>query len=86
MAELLNVECDATRNALTEVGRSNCTIKLGAIDEENLGYPMQASEVQAAVAGSLYRVNPFDQPRVETRKRTTYSRMGRLGYQNAWGM
>ena len=87
MAELPNVESDATRYARTEAGRPNCTIKLGAIDEEYLGYLMQALEVQTAVAGSLYnRVNLFGQPRVEARKRTTYSRLGRPGYQNAWGM
>src|SRR5919112_1141918 len=32
MAELLNVECDATRRALTEAGHPNSTIKLGALD------------------------------------------------------
>jgi glucose-6-phosphate isomerase len=80
MAELLNVECDATRRALREAGRPNCTIRLGKIDEEHLGYLMQALEVQTAVAGSLYGVNPFDQPGVEAGKRITYSRMGRPGY------
>ncbi len=80
VAELLNVECDATRRALTEAGRPNCTIKLGTIDEEHLGYLMQALEVQTAVAGSLYGVNAFDQPGVEAGKRITYSRMGRPGY------
>jgi len=45
MAGLLNVECDATRKALTEAERPNCTIKLGATDEEHLRYSMQALEV-----------------------------------------
>ncbi len=80
MAELLNVECDATRKALTEAGRPNCTIRLGRVDEEHLGYLMQALEVQTVIAGSLYRVNAFDQPGVEAGKRITYSRMGRPGY------
>jgi glucose-6-phosphate isomerase len=80
MAELLNVECDATRKALLEAGRPNSTIKLGKIDEEHLGYLMQALEVQTAVVGSLYGVNAFDQPGVEAGKRITYSRMGRPGY------
>jgi len=80
VAELLNVECDATRKALTEAGRPNCTIKLGATNEEHLGYLMQALEVQTAVAGSLYGVNAFNQPGVEAGKRITYSRMGRPGY------
>jgi glucose-6-phosphate isomerase len=80
IAELLNVECDATRRALAEAGRPNCTMHLGAIDEEHLGYLMQALEVQTAVAGSLYGVNAFNQPGVEAGKRITYSRMGRPGY------
>jgi glucose-6-phosphate isomerase len=80
MAELLNVECDATRKALTEAGRPNCTIKIGTVDEEHLGYLMQALEVQTALAGSLYGVNAFEQPGVEASKQITYSRMGRPGY------
>jgi glucose-6-phosphate isomerase len=80
MAELLNVECDATRKALTEAGRPNSTIRLGTVSEENLGYLFQALEVQTAVAGSLYGVNAFDQPGVEAGKQITYSRMGRPGY------
>ena len=80
VGELLNVECDATRKALTEAGRPNSTIKLGAVIEENLGYLFQALEVQTAVAGSLYGVNAFDQPGVEAGKQITYTRMGRPGY------
>ncbi|CAN5604651.1 glucose-6-phosphate isomerase [soil metagenome] len=80
MAELLNVECDATRRALTEAGRPNSTIKLGAVNEENLGYLFQAREVQTAVSGVLYGVNAFDQPGVEAGKEITYKRMGRPGY------
>jgi len=80
MAELLNVECDATRKALTEAGRPNSTIKLGAVNEENLGYLLQALEVQTAIAGYLYGVNAFDQPGVEAGKQITYKRMGRPGY------
>jgi glucose-6-phosphate isomerase len=80
MAELLNVECDATRRALTEAGRPNSTIKLGAVNEENLGYLLQALEVQTAISGTLYGVNAFDQPGVEAGKEITYKRMGRPGY------
>jgi glucose-6-phosphate isomerase len=80
MAELLNVECDATRRALTEAGHSNSTIRLRATNEENLGYVFQALEVQTAIAGSLYGVNAFDQPGVEAGKNITYTRMGRPGY------
>ena len=80
MAELLNVECAATRRALTEAGHPNSTMKLGATNEENLGYVFQALEVQTAIAGSLYGVNAFNQPGVEAGKQITYKRMGRPGY------
>lgn len=80
IGELLNVECDATRKALTEAGRPNSTIKLSAVNEENLGYVFQALEVQTAIAGALYEVNAFDQPGVEAGKEITYKRMGRPGY------
>lgn len=80
MAGLLNVECDATRRALTEAGHPNSTIKLGAVNEENLGYLLQALEVQTAIAGALYGVNAFNQPGVEAGKQITYKRMGRPGY------
>jgi glucose-6-phosphate isomerase len=80
MAELLNVECDATRRALTEAGHPNSTMKLGGTNEENLGYVFQALEVQTAIAGSLYGVNAFNQPGVEAGKQITYKRMGRPGY------
>ncbi|MGI9048792.1 MAG: glucose-6-phosphate isomerase [Rubrobacteraceae bacterium] len=80
MAELLNVECDATRRALTEAGRPNSTIRLGEVSEENLGYLFMALEVQTAVTGSLYGVNAFNQPGVEAGKQITYKGMGRPGY------
>jgi glucose-6-phosphate isomerase len=80
MAELLNVECDATQKALTEAGRPNCAIKLGEVSEENIGYLFQSLEVQTAIAGSLYGVNAFNQPGVEAGKNITYERMGRPGY------
>jgi glucose-6-phosphate isomerase len=80
MAELLNVECDATQKALTEAGRPNCNITLGNVSAENLGYLFQALEVQTAISGSLYGVNAFNQPGVEAGKNITYERMGRPGY------
>ncbi len=80
MAELLNVECDATQKALAEAGRPNCAIRLREISEENIGYLFQALEVQTAIAGFLYGVNAFNQPGVEAGKNITYERMGRPGY------
>jgi glucose-6-phosphate isomerase len=80
MAELLNVECEATQKALTEAGRPNCSITLSEVSAENIGYLFQALEVQTAISGSLYGVNAFNQPGVEAGKNITYERMGRPGY------
>ena len=80
VSELLNIECDATRKALADAGRPNCSIRLSTIDEDHLGYLIYALEVQTALAGALYEVNAFDQPGVEASKKITYSRMGRPGY------
>jgi len=80
VGELLNAECDATREALAEAGRPNCAIVLGNLDAEHLGYVMQALEIQTAVTGALYGVNPYDQPGVELGKKITYAKMGRPGY------
>ncbi|MGF1473501.1 MAG: glucose-6-phosphate isomerase [Rubrobacteraceae bacterium] len=80
MAELLNVECDATQKALAEAGRPNCNITMGEISAENIGYLFQALEIQTAICGSLYDVNAFNQPGVEAGKNITYARMGRPGY------
>lgn len=80
MAELLNVECDATQKALADAGRPNSLIKLAEISAENIGYLFQALEIQTAITGSLYGVNAFNQPGVEAGKNITYERMGRPGY------
>jgi glucose-6-phosphate isomerase len=42
---------------------------------------MYLLEAATAVAGSLYGVNPFDQPGVEESKRFTCALMGRKGYE-----
>jgi glucose-6-phosphate isomerase len=80
LGELLNAECDATREALAEADRPNCAIVLGTLDAEHLGYVMQALEIQTAITGALYGVNPYNQPGVELGKQITYSKMGRPGY------
>jgi glucose-6-phosphate isomerase len=38
-------------------------------------------ELACAIAGGLYRVDPFDQPGVEDSKRLTYALMGRAGFE-----
>ena len=40
-------------------------------------------EVQTAIAGVLYNINPFNQPGVEQAKNYTYALMGRAGYEES---
>ncbi len=38
-------------------------------------------EVQTAIVGKMYGINPFDQPGVEASKVNTYALLGRKGYE-----
>jgi glucose-6-phosphate isomerase len=70
--ELLNVEYSATAKVLTRQSRPNITIKLDNLDEASLGAFYFALSVLTAFTGTLWGVNPFDQPGVEEGK--TYAK------------
>jgi len=38
-------------------------------------------ELQTAMAGKLYQINPYDQPGVEAGKKATFALMGRPGFE-----
>ena len=40
-------------------------------------------EVQTAITGALYNINPFNQPSVDQTKNYTYALMGRVGYEDS---
>lgn len=71
IGQILNIELDATRRAITESNRPNFTITLPELDEYYLSQLMYVLEVATAVCGNLLEVNPFDQPGVELAKRYT---------------
>ncbi|MBI3590857.1 MAG: glucose-6-phosphate isomerase [Candidatus Melainabacteria bacterium] len=71
VGQILNIELDATRRALTENQRPNFTLTLPELDEYYLSQLMYIFEVATAVCGNLLGVNPFDQPGVELAKRYT---------------
>ncbi len=81
MFELLEAEAEATRFALSEVGRPCVTIRLPRIDEDSLGRLLMHLQLQTAAAGLLFGVDAFDQPGVETGKRFAFGLMGRPGYE-----
>lgn len=65
---LLRYEYQATSLVLTRQNRPNFTIQLDRLDERAMGSLYFAFCVLTAVTGTLWNVNPFDQPGVEEGK------------------
>jgi glucose-6-phosphate isomerase len=81
MHELLEAEAEATRFALSEVGRPSVSVFMPRLDEDALGRLLMHLELQTAAAGELFGVNAFDQPGVEAGKRYAFGLLGRAGYE-----
>jgi len=79
--ELIVAERMATEYSLTKNRRVNCTVTLPELNAFTLGQLLYLLETATVFAGSLYQVNPFDQPGVEEGKKLTYGIMGRKGYE-----
>jgi glucose-6-phosphate isomerase len=77
LAELLDIERRATAGALARRGRPNLTIELDRVDARHLGGLLMLFEIATIYAGTLYGVNPLDQPGVELGKQFTYAMLGR---------
>ncbi|MCB4792520.1 MAG: glucose-6-phosphate isomerase [Elusimicrobia bacterium] len=80
--ELLKSEEEATRLALTKMGRPNLTINLPKVVPETVGQYLYMLELATAYTGELFNINAFDQPGVELGKQLTYALMGRAGYED----
>jgi len=81
LAELLNAELRGTSIALASNGIPNLIITFPQIDAFHVGEFIVSYEIQTAIAGTLLRINPYDQPGVELGKKLTYAFMGRRGYE-----
>ncbi len=71
VGEILNIELDATRRALSENKRPNILITMPELDEYYISQLMYIFEVATAINGMLLEVNPFNQPGVELAKKYT---------------
>jgi glucose-6-phosphate isomerase len=71
LGELLNIEREATAEALRQAGRPNATLELGHVDAVHLGALFHLFQRATVFAGALYGVDPLDQPGVELGKRLT---------------
>ncbi|MDX2084443.1 MAG: glucose-6-phosphate isomerase [Candidatus Melainabacteria bacterium] len=80
--QLLNAEFESTRASLTKNMRPNATLTVPCVTPYYFGQLLYFLEVQTALAGALFQIDPFDQPGVELAKKYTYALMGRKGYEH----
>ncbi len=83
MHGLLSAEQQATSAALAAAGRPSLTIRIPKLDPFSLGELIMLWEVATGIAGTLYGIDPYDQPGVEAGKRYTCGLLGRPGYEEA---
>ncbi len=69
--ELLLLEMEGTKGALTEVDRPHITISISSISEEDIGELFLLFEGATAFLGEFLNINAFDQPGVELSKNIT---------------
>lgn len=81
LGNLIKTEFEATRLALVEEKRPNCTIMLDELSAFTLGQLLYFFELQTAYAGKFYQVNAFDQPGVEAGKINAFAMLGKKGFE-----
>jgi glucose-6-phosphate isomerase len=79
---LIRAEQEATEMSLTKAGRPNCKLVFPRLAAIHLGEYFYLLEVATAFAGTLFQIDPFDQPGVEEGKKLTFGMMGREGYED----
>ena len=75
--QLMNVEKEATVQALTQYKKPNLTIKIPRVDERELGKLFMLFEASIAFLGEYYRIDAFNQPGVELGKNLTKDLLSR---------
>ncbi|MDR1658620.1 MAG: glucose-6-phosphate isomerase [Deltaproteobacteria bacterium] len=80
LGELLTFERLGTARALAENQRPNFTLTIPKVSAGAVGYILQTLMLATVISGTLYGVNPLDQPGVELSKKFTYGLMGRNGF------
>lgn len=73
--ELINAQCDATRQSLIDNGVPTDGITISKIDEVNIGAMIIYYELLTSLIGSMLKINTYDQPGVELGKTILYSNL-----------
>ncbi len=69
--ELIRAAKQGTELALAKKSRPNQTISIPKLNESSLGQLFYLFEMQIAILGKLYEINPYNQPGVELGKKIT---------------
>ncbi len=77
LAAIQRAELDGVRAGLAEVGRPTSTFVFDTLNEETVGAFLMTMEAATSIAGSLFGIDPFDQPGVELAKRYAHGLLGR---------
>jgi glucose-6-phosphate isomerase len=80
LGELLSAERRATTEALRKRGRPSMTLEVEELTAHTLGGLFMLFEIATVFAGTLYGIDPLNQPGVELGKDLTYGLLGREGY------
>jgi len=75
-ADLMAAELEATRRAMRQKHRPNCTLRVPRVDEATLGELFMFFQYAVSYAGLLLGVNAYDQPGVELGKRYARELLG----------
>jgi len=75
--ELINAQCDATRQSLIDNGVPTDGITISKIDEENIGEMIIYYELLTSLVGSMLKINTYDQPGVELGKTILYDNLNK---------
>ncbi|MBR2876730.1 MAG: glucose-6-phosphate isomerase [Clostridia bacterium] len=67
--------------AHTDGGVPNMILEIDKMDEFNFGYLVYFLEKACAVSGYTLKINPFDQPGVESYKKNMFALLGKPGYE-----
>jgi glucose-6-phosphate isomerase len=75
--DILRAELAGVREGLAQSGRPTMTWSIPRIDERSLGALMMTLECATGIAGTLFGVDPYDQPGVELGKVFAHALLGR---------
>ena len=74
-SKLINTQCDATLQSVTQSGVGADIIKMDKVSAINIGKLIVYFEILTSLVGSMLRVNTYDQPGVELGKTILYEKL-----------